>query len=120
MCFNFRKGSPGAAVKCNTWKQPLGEMQGKAAYIRPKAVGPFPGPYASGSYVHRAAFFLMCFNFNCNSGYETYEENFVSVLFSSCFSVFSSFSCSALCFMYVHKNIGACKVLIFILVYLMV
>jgi hypothetical protein len=29
-------------------------MQGKAAYIRPKVVRPFPGPYASGNYVHRA------------------------------------------------------------------
>jgi hypothetical protein len=28
-------------------------MQGKAAYIRPKVVGPFAGPYASRSYVHR-------------------------------------------------------------------
>jgi hypothetical protein len=26
-------------------------------YIRPKVVGPFPGPCTSGSYVHRAAFF---------------------------------------------------------------
>jgi hypothetical protein len=31
------------------------EMQGKAAYIRPKVVEPFLGPGASGSYVHRAA-----------------------------------------------------------------
>jgi hypothetical protein len=36
------------------WKQPLAEMQGKAAYIIPKVVGPFLGPCASGSYVHRA------------------------------------------------------------------
>jgi hypothetical protein len=32
-------------------------MQGKAAYIRSKLVGPFPGPCASGNYVHRAALF---------------------------------------------------------------
>jgi hypothetical protein len=38
-------------------KQPLAEMQGKVAYIRPKVVGPFPGSYASWSYVHRAALF---------------------------------------------------------------
>jgi hypothetical protein len=30
-------------------------MQGKAAYIRPKVVG----PCASGSYVHRAALFIL-------------------------------------------------------------
>jgi hypothetical protein len=30
-------------------------MQGKAAYIRPKVVGPFPRPCASKSYMHRAA-----------------------------------------------------------------
>jgi hypothetical protein len=34
-----------------TWKQPLAEMQGNTAYIRPKVVG----PCASGSYVHRTA-----------------------------------------------------------------
>lgn len=38
-----------------TWKQPLAKMQEKAAYKRPKVVGPFPGPCASGSYMHRAA-----------------------------------------------------------------
>jgi hypothetical protein len=38
-----------------SWKQPLAEMQRMAAYIRPKVVGPFPEPYVSGSYVHRAA-----------------------------------------------------------------
>jgi hypothetical protein len=32
-------------------KQPLAEMQGKTAYIRPKVVG----PGASESYMHRAA-----------------------------------------------------------------
>jgi hypothetical protein len=37
------------------WKQPLAEMQGKAAYIRPEVVKPFPGHCASGSYVHRAS-----------------------------------------------------------------
>jgi hypothetical protein len=41
------------------WKQPLAEMQGKAAYIRPKVVRPFPGHYASGSYVHLAALFFI-------------------------------------------------------------
>jgi hypothetical protein len=41
-----------------SWKQSLGEMQGKAAYIRLKVVGPFPDLCASGSYVHRVAFFL--------------------------------------------------------------
>jgi hypothetical protein len=34
-------------------------MQGKVAYIRPKVVGSFPGPYASGSYVHRAALIII-------------------------------------------------------------
>jgi hypothetical protein len=38
-----------------SWKQPLAEMQGKAAYIRPKVVGPFPRPCASRSYMHRSA-----------------------------------------------------------------
>jgi hypothetical protein len=33
-------------------------MQGKAAYIRTKMVGPFPGPYARKSYVNRAALFI--------------------------------------------------------------
>jgi hypothetical protein len=40
------------------WKQPLAEMQGKAAYIRLKVVGPLLGPCASGSYVHRAVLFF--------------------------------------------------------------
>jgi hypothetical protein len=35
-----------------SWKQPLA---GKVVYIRPKVVGLFSGPCASGSYVHRAA-----------------------------------------------------------------
>jgi hypothetical protein len=34
-------------------------MQGKTVCIRPKVVGPFPGLYASGSYVHRAAPFTL-------------------------------------------------------------
>jgi hypothetical protein len=42
-----------------SWKQPLAEMQEKTAYIRPKVVGPFPGPCASGSYVHRATLYWM-------------------------------------------------------------
>jgi hypothetical protein len=33
-------------------------MQQNATYIRPKVVGPFPGPCPSGSYVHRAAIFM--------------------------------------------------------------
>jgi hypothetical protein len=33
-------------------------MQEKTAYIRPKVVVSFPGPYASGSYVHQAALFF--------------------------------------------------------------
>ncbi|KAL6645094.1 hypothetical protein ACP70R_016702 [Stipagrostis hirtigluma subsp. patula] len=32
-------------------RNPLAEMQGKAAYKRPKVVGPFPQPCASGSYL---------------------------------------------------------------------
>jgi hypothetical protein len=31
------------------------EMQGKAAYIRPKVVRPFPEPCTSESYMHQAA-----------------------------------------------------------------
>jgi hypothetical protein len=27
-------------------------------YIRPKVVGPFPGPYTSGSYMHQTALFF--------------------------------------------------------------
>jgi hypothetical protein len=42
-----------------SWKQPLAEMQGKVVYIRPKVVGPFPGPCASGSNMHRAALFSL-------------------------------------------------------------
>jgi hypothetical protein len=44
-------------------KQPLAEVQGKAAYIRLKVFGPFSRPCASGSYVHQAAFFgyVYCF-----------------------------------------------------------
>jgi hypothetical protein len=63
------KESPGTTVKllpCNhdmrswvkSWKQPLVEMQEKAMYIRPKVVGPFPGPYATGSYMHWAVLFF--------------------------------------------------------------
>jgi hypothetical protein len=57
-----RKGSPGTVVKLlpcgnghgfKSWKQPLAEMQGKVAYIRPKVVG----PYASGNYMHQAALY---------------------------------------------------------------
>jgi hypothetical protein len=46
-----------------SWKQPLAEMQGKAAYMRPKVVTPFPGPGASGSYVYWATLFILfeCF-----------------------------------------------------------
>jgi hypothetical protein len=44
-------------------------MQGKVVYIKPKVVRHFPEPCASGSYLHRAAFFkknwlahlLLCF-----------------------------------------------------------
>jgi hypothetical protein len=32
-------------------------MQGKTVYIKPKVVRPFPGPGASGSYMHQAALF---------------------------------------------------------------
>jgi hypothetical protein len=35
-------------------KYPLVEMLGKAVYIRTKVVGPFPGPCANGSYMHKA------------------------------------------------------------------
>jgi hypothetical protein len=38
--------------------QPLVEMQGKVAYIRPKVVGPIPGPCTNGSYVHQVAFIV--------------------------------------------------------------
>jgi hypothetical protein len=42
------------------------EMQGKAAYIRSKVTGPFPRPYASGSYMHRAPFFIVaCMSHAC-------------------------------------------------------
>jgi hypothetical protein len=37
-----------------SWNQPLVEMQENASYIRPKVVGPFSGPCASGSFVHQA------------------------------------------------------------------
>jgi hypothetical protein len=46
-----------------SWKQPLAEMQGNVAYIRPKVVRPFLGLRASGSYVHRAALFSPIFAF---------------------------------------------------------
>jgi hypothetical protein len=49
-------------------KQPLVEMQGKTAYIRPKVVGPFPVLDASGNYVHRATLYLetiFCFLLSC-------------------------------------------------------
>jgi hypothetical protein len=38
-------------------------MQGNAVYIRPKVVGPFPGPCTSGSYMHRAAHSVLLFLF---------------------------------------------------------
>jgi hypothetical protein len=46
-----------------SWKQPLAEMQRKAAYIRPKVVEPFPRPCTSWSYVHRAALFIAILKF---------------------------------------------------------
>jgi hypothetical protein len=56
------KGSPGAVVKllpCDhvfkSWKQPLTEMHGKIVYLRPKVIR----PYVSGSYMHRAALYVM-------------------------------------------------------------
>jgi hypothetical protein len=56
------KGSPGAAVKLlpcdHEVLQPHAEMQGKAAYIRPKVVGPFPIPCARESYMYRAALYM--------------------------------------------------------------
>jgi hypothetical protein len=33
-------------------------MQGKAAYVRPKVVGPLPRPGTNASYVHQAAPFI--------------------------------------------------------------
>jgi hypothetical protein len=44
-----------------SWKQPLAEMQRKAAYIRHKVVGPFPRPCVSRSYVHWAALFIILY-----------------------------------------------------------
>jgi hypothetical protein len=41
-----------------SYKQPIAEMQGKAAYIRPKVVGPFPEPGASRRYLDQAAIVL--------------------------------------------------------------
>jgi hypothetical protein len=35
--------------------QPLAEIQRKVVYIKPQVVGTFPGPCASGSYLHWAA-----------------------------------------------------------------
>ncbi len=60
--FLLKEGEPGTVVKllpCDheVMGSSLVEMQGKTAYIRPKLVSPFPGPCASGSYVHRAALF---------------------------------------------------------------
>jgi hypothetical protein len=52
-------------IKCvisiapSPWNQPLAEMQEKTAYIRPKVIEPFPRPYTSGSYMHRAALFYL-------------------------------------------------------------
>jgi hypothetical protein len=40
-------------------KQPFAKMQGKNTYIRPKVIRSFPRPCASGSYMHRAALFLL-------------------------------------------------------------
>jgi hypothetical protein len=42
-----------------SWKQALAEMQGKTTYIRPIVIGPFSGPCASGSYVHRTTLLLL-------------------------------------------------------------
>jgi hypothetical protein len=67
------KGSPGAAVKllpCNhevmgssPENRLLQKCRERLCTLRPKVVRPFPGPCASGSYVHWAAFFsclLLC------------------------------------------------------------
>jgi hypothetical protein len=45
-----------------SWKEPLAETRGNAAYIGPKVVGPFPGPCTSGGYVHRAALLKLYIN----------------------------------------------------------
>jgi hypothetical protein len=52
-------------------KQPLAEMQGKTAYIRPKVVEPFLGPCASGSYMHRTALYIIHYNFQTVNTYYT-------------------------------------------------
>jgi hypothetical protein len=60
------EGSPNAVVKllpCDhkvmgkSWKQHLAKMHRKVGYIRHRVVGPFSGPYTSGSYVHWSALF---------------------------------------------------------------
>jgi hypothetical protein len=71
------KGSPSAAVKllpCD--HEVMGLIPGNSllqkcrerhAYMRPKVAGPFPGPCASGSYVHRAALYLLYVIVICSS-----------------------------------------------------
>jgi hypothetical protein len=73
-----------------SWKQPLKEMQGKTAYIRPKVAGPFPGPYASGNYMHRAALFYITISDEksvlYNNSYFSLCYNFSSLFFFTLFS----------------------------------
>jgi hypothetical protein len=42
-----------------SWKQHLAEMHGKDAYIRPKVVGPFPGPAQAGATCTGLPFYLL-------------------------------------------------------------
>jgi hypothetical protein len=59
-------------------------MQGKAACIRPKVVGPFPGPYASRNYVHWTALF--------------YIRLFIYLCFAVQLHVYLDFNGSVLCY----------------------
>jgi hypothetical protein len=41
-----------------SWKQPIGEIKGKSAYIRPKVVGSFPDPAQVGAMCNGLPFFV--------------------------------------------------------------
>jgi hypothetical protein len=85
----------------------VGFLAVTVTYIRPKVVrvGPFLGPYASGSNVHRAALFLTCCDDYVSVGFLA-----VTVICTECGadSIFASgrINCNYKCFVSCHRSIG--------------
>jgi hypothetical protein len=62
------------------WKQPLAEMQGKAAFVRPKVVGPFPGPCVLGCPFISSSLYNYCWHAYL---YFLYEDIFLFFVLAS-------------------------------------